>query len=298
MNLVLPAVVYGIIDGSMLAVAALGFTLQFGVTNYINFAYAAFLTLSAYMAYTAESLLHLNFWVAALLAILATGAASFVVGQYVFSPFFRRRPQLLFGLTVTFAGSMILENLLLGIWGSYLHEARYPAGALADHILFGVRITSFEISLVVLAGVVFAGVHLLLNHTKTGHAMRAVADNRELALTCGLQVNRIIGISWLGTGVIAGIAGIAAALYANSFDPTLGDQYFYLIVAAVIFGGIGRPYGALLGALVVGVVAQLAALGLGIAYAPVCIFGMLVLLMLFRPQGIFGSSTRSVFVAG
>lgn len=298
MDLVLPAVVYGIVDGSMLAVAALGFTLQFGVTNYINFAYAAFLTLSAYMAYTAETALHLNFWVAALVAIVATGAASFVVGQYVFSPFFRRRPQLLFGLTVTFAGSMILENLFLGIWGSYLHEARYPAGALSGHELFGVRVTTFEICLVLLALVVFTGVHMLLYHTKTGHTMRAVADNKELALSCGLQVNRMIGIAWLGTGIIAGIAGIAAALYANSFDPTLGDQYFYLIVAAVIFGGIGRPYGALLGALAVGVVAQLAALGLGIAYAPVCIFGMLVVLMLFRPQGIFGSSVRSVFVAG
>lgn len=66
----------------------------------------------------------------------------------------------------------------------------------------------------------------------------------------------------------------------------------------MIFGGIGRPYGALLGSLVVGVVAQLAALAFGIAFAPVCIFGLLVLLMLFRPQGIFGSSTRSVFVAG
>lgn len=298
MNLLIPALVYGVVDGSLLAVAALGFTLQFGVTNYINFAYAAFLTLSAYMAYTAESALHVNFWFAALFAVIFTGAASFLVGQYLFSPFFRKRPQLLYGLTVTFAGSMILENLLLGIWGSYLHEAQYPAGALAEHSLFGVNVTTFDIALVVLAAVVFVGVHMLLNHTKTGHAMRAVADNRELAQTCGLRVNRLVGIAWLGTGLIAGVSGIAAALYSNSFDPTLGDQYFYLIVAAVILGGIGRPYGALLGALVVGIVGQLAALTLGIAYAPVCIFGLLVLLMLVRPDGIFGASGRSVFIAG
>lgn len=226
MSLLIPAVVYGIVDGSLLAVAALGFTLQFGVTNYINFAYAAFLTFAAYMAYTSETVLHLDFWLAAGVAIVATGLASFVIGQYVFSPFFRRRPQLLFGLAVTFAASIILENGLLAGWGSYVREAVYPAGALVGHDILGVHITTFEISLVVIALVVFVAVQLLLHRTKTGHSMRAVADNRELALAAGLRVGRLIGFSWLGTGVIAGVAGVATALYASSFDPTLGDQYF------------------------------------------------------------------------
>jgi branched-subunit amino acid ABC-type transport system permease component len=288
--------VYGLIAGATLAIAALGFNLQFGVVNYANFAYGPFLTFAAYMAYTfSGSVFHFGFWGGEASGVVATAAMSFLIGQFVFTPFFKRRPQLLFGLAVTFSVAVIMDSMYTGIWGSYVHEVNPPAGALDVHRIGSVYLTNLDLSFVALAILVCLVTWVTLSFTKLGRSMRAMSDNTDLARVCGLPTTRITALTWIITGAIAGIAGVAYQLQVHSFDPTMGDQVFYLMVAAVIFGGIGRPFGAVLGALVIGLVSQLSVLVVGEAYSTVSVFVVLVVLMLARPDGVFGPRARSVF---
>jgi branched-subunit amino acid ABC-type transport system permease component len=296
MGLWLASTVYGLIFGAILAIAALGFNLQFGVTNYANFSYGPILTFAAYSAYVLHvEPLHLGFWASEVLAVVATAIASWILGQYLFTPFFRRRPQLLFGLTVTFSTAIILDSIFVGIWGSYVKNLDAPAGALSVHRLGTLRLTNLDIAFAVLAVLVFAATHLILSRTRLGRSMRAMSDNGTLATVCGLPTARITAITWAMTGAIAGIAGLADQLYVHSFDPTMGDQLFYLLVVAVVFGGIGSPLGAVVGALVIGLVSQLSVLVVGEAYSTVSVFVVLVVLMLARPNGIIRTRGRSVF---
>jgi branched-subunit amino acid ABC-type transport system permease component len=220
---------------------------------------------------------------------------SFLIGQFVFTPFFKRRPQLLFGLAVTFSVAVIMDSMYTGIWGSYVHEVNPPAGALDVHRIGSVYLTNLDLSFVALAILVCLVTWVTLSFTKLGRSMRAMSDNTDLARVCGLPTTRITALTWIITGAIAGIAGVAYQLQVHSFDPTMGDQVFYLMVAAVIFGGIGRPFGAVLGALVIGLVSQLSVLVVGEAYSTVSVFVVLVVLMLARPDGVFGPRARSVF---
>ncbi len=296
MSLVASAAVYGLIAGSILAIAALGFNLQFGVTNYANFAYGPFLTVAAYSVFVLnDSPFHIGFWPAEIGAVLVTGLASFLIGQFLFTPFFKRRPQLLFGLTVTFSTAIILDSVIVGIWGSYVNVVTYPAGALDVHTFGSLHLTTLDFAFVLIAVVVFGTTHVLLNFTRLGRTMRAMSDNDDLAVACGLPTTRITALTWGITGVLAGIAGVSYQLEVRSFDPTMGDQVFYLLVAAVIFGGIGRPFGSIVGALAIGLVSQLSVLVVGEAYSTFAIFVVLVVLMLTRPDGIFGARARSVF---
>lgn len=296
MGLWFATAVYGLVFGAILAIAALGFNLQFGVTNYANFAYGPMLTVAAFMAYVFNvAPLHLEFWLSEVLAVIATAIFSLLIGKYLFTPFFQRRPQLLFGLTVTFSTAIILDSILVGIWGSYVREMNAPSGALKVHVLGTLRLTNLDIAFGILAILVFAVTALFLGRTKVGKSMRAMSDNEALAKVCGLRTARITSITWLLTGAMAGVAGLADQLYLHSFDPTMGDQLFYLLVAAVIFGGIGSPVGAIVGALVIGLVSQLSVLVVGEAYSTVSIFVVLVLLILARPNGIIRPRSRSVF---
>jgi len=291
-------IVYGSISGAVLAVAALGFNLQFGVTNYANFAYGPMLTIGAFAAFVFDvNPLHFGFWPSEVLAVLVTGVISLGIGQYLFTPFFRRRPQLLFGLTVTFATALILDSVLLAVWGSYTREISYPNGALTVHNVGFLRLTTLDLAVVGVACVVLVGVHVLLTRTRLGRQMRALSDNESLATACGLSVSRILAVTWAGTGVLAGIAGLSEQLMVRSFDPTMGDQIFYLLVAAVIFGGIGRPLGAVAGAMVVGIVSQVSVVFVGEAYSTVSIFVVLLGVMLLRPNGLLGARVKSVFAS-
>lgn len=296
MSLAISSIVFGLIAGAILAVAALGFNLQFGVTNYANFAYGPFLTFAAYSVYFfGQSPLHIGFWPAEIGGVLATGLMSLLIGQFLFTPFFKRRPQLLFGLTVTFSVAVILDSIFVGIWGSYVNVAQYPPGALDVHNIGGIRLTDLDFTFVGMAVVIFLATHLLLNYTRIGRMMRAMSDNEALAIACGLPTGRVTAITWAVTGMLAGVAGVAYQLQVRSFDPTMGDQVFYVLVAAVVFGGIGRPFGSIVGALAIGLVSQVSVLLVGEAYSTVAIFVVLIGLMLVRPDGVFGPRARSVF---
>ncbi len=283
---------YGVIDGAVLAVAAVGFTLQFGVTNYVNFAYGGFVTFGAYMAVVAGGpQLGLPIWASLIAAALLTGLLSFVIGRFVYTPFFLRRPQLLFALAVTFAVSLILASVWQSIWGVTYRELIY--GGAEVHALGPFLVTTAQLAFVGLAVVSLLAVHVLLTYTKLGRTMRAMSDDRNLAMACGLDTNRTTSLTWLICGFLAGTTGVVQAMQQHTFNTNLGDTYLFLIITAAVLGGIGSSYGAVIGALIIGVTAQLAVLVVGAALSPVVVFIILVFLMVARPSGLLGASNRA-----
>src|SRR5438552_847783 len=138
------------------------------------------------------------------------------------------------------------------------------------------------------SAVVMLGVHALLRYTKLGKAMRATAANRTLACNCGIRTGRVITVTWALTGALCGLAGTVFAIDAGSFEATSTDVFLVLILAAVFLGGPGQPYGAMLGALVIGLATEITANFIPADYKYVVAFVVLLIMLGVRPTGLLG----------
>lgn len=281
---------FGLITASVLAIASVGLTLQFGVTNFVNFAYGEFMTIGAYLAFVFNVGLHLNIWAAMIIAALLSGAAGFAVNRIVIRPFVRRRVSLFILLVVTIGLSLFLQNGITAIWGPDFHK--YATSSSSTVKLASMIWTVRQLIIIGIAAVAMIGIHVLLKYTRLGKSMRAMSDNSDLARISGIRVARITDLAWLASGFLGGLAGVVLAINVRSFTPTVGSQFLFVIFAAVILGGIGRPYGAMLGALIIGIVTEVSASFIDSAYKTVVAFVILILLLLLRPQGILPSRGR------
>jgi len=275
---------FGLITASVLALAAVGVSLQFGVTNYVNFAYGEFLTIGVYVAWTLSHGLHLNIYLSLMLATLSVGVFALLLDRFLLRPFAKRGAPLLFLLVVTFGLSLFLSNLILAIWGpnfkslDFAPEMPYKFGP----FLF----TTSQLSIIGIAVVAMTALHVLLTRTEIGKAMRAMSDSVDLAQISGIDIDRITSFTWLLSGCLAGLAGIVLAINITSFQPSFGGEFLFVIFSAVILGGIGSPYGAMLGALVIGLATEMSAVLINSAYKNDVAFALLILTLLLRPQGI------------
>jgi branched-chain amino acid transport system permease protein/neutral amino acid transport system permease protein len=129
-------------------------------------------------------------------------------------------------------------------------------------------------------------IHALLTYTRLGKAMRATAANPTLARNCGIPTRRVIDLVWLITGALCGLAGVVAALNAGTFTIDSGAAFLITILAAAVLGGVGQPYGAMIGAVLIGLITELSAAAWSPEYKDVVAFGVLVVVMVLRPQGL------------
>ena len=289
MALLLASIGFGLVTASILAIASVGVTVQFGVTNYINFAYGDLLTLGAYFAWLLQNL-HVPFLLAAALSIGTLGLLAVALNRLVLQPFVRRGVPLLFLLIVTFGLSLIISNIVLLVWGSDFQSFQLPS---ENPLRFGpMSFTAGQLGIIVVAILSMVAIHLLLRRTEVGRAMRAMSDDRELAQISGINIKRITDITWFISGCLAGLGGIVLAVNVTDFDPTFGENFLFLIFSAVILGGIGQPYGAMLGALVIGLATEVSVDWVGAGYKGAVAFAILILMLLLRPQGIIPSRGR------
>src|SRR5258708_1421398 len=278
------AIGFGLVTASVLAIAAVGLTLQVGVTNVVNFAFADFLTLGAYLAWSMNVGWHLNFWLAAALASLGVGVVAVAANILVIRPFLRRRTPLVFLLIVTIGLSLILGNLNLAIWGS-----GYRSFDLPNQQPFHVGPMQFTSDQFLIIGISIAamlGIRLLLSRTRLGKAMRSMSDSVELARASGIDTDRVTHVVWMLSGTLAGLAGVVLALNLTTFDTGLGANILFVIFAAMILGGVGSPSGAILAAVVLGLATEVSAVVVNSAYKNDIAFLALVAVLLIRPQGI------------
>src|SRR6202158_4717116 len=280
---------FGVVTASVLAMAALGVTLQFGVTNYVNFAYGAYMALAGYVAWQLNHM-GLSIWLA--IAITTMFMAVFAVGvnRLILQPFNRRNPPRVYMLILTLGLWLIVSSAVVVIWGPDVHA--YTIGQQSPMHLGPWLFTPVQLAVVGLAVVVMLAVHLLLTRTKLGKGMPAMSDDAALARVSGINADMIVTITWLLVGFLIGLAGCVLALNISSFEPAFGDDFLFIVFSAVILGGIGQPYGTMLGALIIGVVTEVSAVFITSSYKSDVAFALLIVMLLIRPQGLVPARGR------
>lgn len=290
MSLILLSLGFGIVTASVLSIAALGFTLQFGISNVLNLAYSSFMTLAGFIAYWLN-IRGVDIWLSLLVAALATAVLSLGLSKLVYEPFIRRGARSFEILIISLAVGVALTNLLLAFIGP--NGFSYPGVQNASVYHFaGMTLTSAQILVVAIAVALMLACHLLLTNTTLGRALRATAENAELARACGIATPRITRTVWLLSGGLCGVAGVVLFLSISSFSVQSGQEFLIPIVAAAVLGGIGQPYGAMLGALVIGMASEVSAAFINPADKEVVAFALLVAVLLVRPQGILADAAR------
>jgi branched-subunit amino acid ABC-type transport system permease component len=274
---------FGLVSMSVIAIAAVGFTMQFGITNMINLAYGEVMISSAYVAYYLNRA-GLTIWVGMAAGALFGAVFSFLLNRFLYAPFLRKGTSQLGMVIVSLAVSLMIANLMLPIVGYYPVSYQEDPGRL---IRFGaIVLTRDQVIIIGIAVVLMLTIHALLTYTRLGKAMRATAANPTLARNCGIPTRRVIDAVWLITGALCGLAGVVAALDSDSFAIANGATFLITVLAAAVLGGAGQPYGAMIGAVLIGLITELSAAAWSPQYKEVVAFGILVLVMVLRPQGL------------
>ena len=283
MNIFVAAFGFGLVSMSVIAIAAVGFTMQFGITNMINLAYGEVMISAAYLAYYMNKA-GISIWIGMVAGAFFGAVFSFLLNRVIYAPFMRKGTANLGMVIVSLAVSLMISNLLLPIVGYYSVSYHEDAGKLIR--LGSIVLTRDQIIVIGIAVVLMLGIHALLTYTRLGKAMRATAANPTLARNCGIPTQRVIDSVWLITGALCGLAGVVAALNADSFAIANGSAFLITILAAAVLGGAGQPYGAMIGAVLIGLITELSAAAWSPEYKEVVAFGILVLVMVLRPQGL------------
>jgi branched-chain amino acid transport system permease protein len=273
----------GLAMAAILALSAVAFTLEYAVSRIANFAHGEFLTIGAYAAYSTQGIFHQNVAAAAAIAAASGAAAGLLLNTLVIQQF--RGRSAITVLIATLGVALVVENVLDMIYGAANVSYSYGQGGL--HHVGPFLWTTTDIEVIVSALVVAGLIYLLLQRTRFGKATRAVSQDRALAQVSGIPARRIIMQTWALAGAVAGFAGFALAATIGTFGPLLGFNFLLLTITAAVAGGLGRPYATLGGAVIVGLAIQIAGTYTSSAYEQVFAFLLLVLLMLFRPNGMF-----------
>lgn len=286
MTIFLASVGFGLVTASVLAVAAVGFTLQFGVTDVLNLAYGAVMIAGAYIAYVVNQA-GLNIWVGLVVAVLACSAGSVLLNSGIYTPFQRRGATPITLVIVSLGMTLIIEFGTQAIAGGT--SVSYTMAQGPSVRAGGLVLTAVQLVVIGLSVLVMIGTHVLLRYSRLGKAMRATAANKTLARNCGIRTSRVITLTWAITGALCGLAGVIFAMDAGSFDATSTDLFLILILAATFLGGPGQAYGAMLGAVVIGLATEISAAYITPSYKYVVGFVALLLILGVRPTGLLGA---------
>ncbi|NBS36554.1 MAG: branched-chain amino acid ABC transporter permease [Actinobacteria bacterium] len=296
----------GIKLGLYLAMAAIGLSLIFGTTGLVNFAHAELITWGTLMAYffniyglvaTFGFLSALpppfgggvNFVFATLLATIMGGVLGYVLNRVVFRTARNAGVSLLAQMVMTIGLSILLRYVFVYYFGSRYRVYKDYAAQRANEFL-GMELTSRDATAMAVSVVILIAVGLGLTRTRTGRAMRAVSDNKDLAESSGINVERVISQVWIYGGALAALSGTFFGFDTVKWD--LGTRILLLVFAAITLGGLGTAFGALVGALIVGVVINWSTLFIDTELKNMTALIVLILALLLRPQGILGKKQR------
>jgi branched-subunit amino acid ABC-type transport system permease component len=263
----------------------------YGVLRLVNFAYGDFMAFGALVAFAVDGPLHQSMVVAALAGMAATAALSLVLDVILWQPLRARRAGFMSLFLASIGLALVLRQSLLLAAGSAPRS--YDVNPYRVFVLGSVRLSEAQVIAISTAAVSIVLVGLFLALTTWGRVLRAMADDRALAAVAGIDVAGATRLAWLISGLLAGLAGVLSAMVEYSFDPNFGFQLLLPVFAAVVLGGIGSAYGALLGGLALGLAQEVStwsgfAGGVNPVYKPVVAFAALAIALLIRPQGFFG----------
>ncbi|GAB4245054.1 MAG: branched-chain amino acid ABC transporter permease [Stanieria sp.] len=273
----------GIAVGSVLALAAIGLTLTYGILRLSNFAHGDFLTLGAYLTWLAN-VNGVNIWLAMVLGAIGTVIAMLISEFLLWKPMRDRRATSTTLIIISIGLALFLRSAILLIWGASNQSYDLPVVQALE--VGGVRIAYYRIVVIVLAIIAIVALHFLLQKTKIGKAMRAVADNIDLARVSGINVEQVVLWTWIIVGILTAISGGMYGLI-TAVRPNMGWFLILPLFASVILGGIGNVYGAIVGALIIGVAQELSVTVLNSQYKLGVALLIMVIILFIRPQGLF-----------
>jgi neutral amino acid transport system permease protein len=281
----------GLVTGSVIAIAAVGVSLVYGILRLVNFAYGDFMAFGALAAYAFNGPLGIPLVPATLLGMALTAVLSVALDLTLWRPLRARRAGFMSLFLASIGLALVLRQALLFGYGP--QPQQFHVDPYKVYVLGSVRLSEAQFVSIVTAATVIVALGIFLARTTLGRTMRALADDRELAAIAGVDVGRVIALTWVLSGLLAGIAGVLAGLVQTTFDPDFGFTLLLPIFAAVVLGGIGSAYGALAGGLLLGVAMELSTWssffgGVDPVYKPVVAFAVLAGALMVRPQGLFG----------
>jgi neutral amino acid transport system permease protein len=272
----------GIALGSIIAPAAVGLTLTYGILRLSNFAHGDFMTLGAYLAWVVNSA-GVNVWLSIAIGMVGTILAMLLSDKLLWQPMRKNRANTTTIMIASIGLGLFLRNGIA--FFATTKPQKYDLPLELPMQLAGLNIKYSTVITLVLSTLAMVALHFLLQKTKIGKAMRAVADDPDLAKVTGINVQQVVLWTWVITGALTALAG---GLYGlESVRLNMGWYLTLPMFAAVILGGIGNPYGAIAGAFVIGLVQELSFPIVGADFKLAVALLVMVLTLLFRPQGLF-----------
>lgn len=290
MHLVILALGGGIVTGAVISLGAVGFTIQYAISRIFNISFGVMMTVSAYLGYYVDKDFRTNLWLGMVAAGVAGTLLAVASERLVFAPFRGRKAGLFTLVMVALALDAGTQNLIIAIAGPGFFSFGLPP----EHVyhVLGMDWTSLQFTIVAIAVVGMVLVHLVLSRTRLGKAMRATAADPDLASSAGINIRQARTLAWAISGATAGVGGAILTVTTASFSFNVGDNFVFIVFAAAVVGGIGQPYGAMLGALIVGIATSEAAIVVP-ALQYVVAFVLLVVVLLVRPSGIIQVGGRA-----
>ncbi|MGI8557020.1 MAG: branched-chain amino acid ABC transporter permease [Solirubrobacteraceae bacterium] len=288
------SLVFGVISGALVSIGAVGFTLQFGITNVFNLGYGVTMTSAIFVTYLLTKSITSSLPILLVAGAVWGGVFSLAISVVIIGPFMRRGAGRFGMAIVTLSILLIVEYGLEAIQGPGILSYPTPTGS---PVTVGPAIVNtVQLSEVALAVVLMLAVYLLLKRTRIGLAMRGMSADPTLTRCCGISTRLVRALTWSVSGALAGITGVLLGVSVGTFDSTAGDTLFIDVVAAAILGGIGEPYGAMIGGLLLGVISEAAAAAISPSLKVVAAAGVIVAVLLVRPTGLLGrfGSSRSL----
>lgn len=281
----LQVLIYGVVLGSIVALGAIGVSLVFSILRFAHFAHGDLMTVGAYLALACVGGLGLPLWLSAPLAMAGAALVAMAIDAALYSRLRRTAPVIL--LIASIGAALILRSSVELLWGSATEV--YAQGITLPMQIAGLRVKADHLWIV--GGTMTSAIllHLFLRYARAGKAMRAVADDPDLAQVTGIDVRRVVLWTWSIAATLAAAGGIFLGMDTR-LHPTMGYNLVLAIFAAAIVGGIGRPYGAIAGGMLVGVATELCTLIFDPVYKPAVAFAMMVLALVARPTGLFAGA--------
>ncbi|OWT75576.1 MULTISPECIES: branched-chain amino acid ABC transporter permease [unclassified Achromobacter] len=274
--------------GCVYALFALGFTLVFGVLGIINLAHGAVFMVGAYVALAFITKLGAPLWLAVIGAFVVAGVVGALIDWLVLKPLRKRNAPHLIPMIATIGVGIILNNGMQGVYGA--SNQRFPAGIVPDQtlVIAGMHVTVIELAIIFLSFALMAVLMLVMHRTQFGRALRAIAESPKAAWLLGINVEQLFLVTSFMAGALGGVAGLLIGLYSNAVFPLMGQPMLHKGIAVIILGGMGDIRGAMLGGLFLGFAEVLSVAYIGSTMRDAVAFGLLFLILLVRPQGLFG----------
>jgi len=284
--MLLQQIINGIMLGSTYSLVAIGYTLIFGVLNVLHFAHGEVYMIGAFVGLQFAILTKMNIVVTIIVAMVATGLLGVMIERGVIRLIKREYP--LAPLSATIGLAVIFQEGIAKIFGG--DTIGFPDTFQAQYFQFGsVSMDSTHVTILMVSFFLMAALTLFVKKTKTGKAIRAVAENPVTAQLLGVNIDRVTMITFAISSALAGAAGVLVGLAYNAISPFMGVRMALLSFAIMLLGGLGNITGAMFGGLILGIVEVLSTVYISSTYRDAFTFGTMILILIFRPAGLFGT---------